>query len=140
MREDSMRTGVNITHRCVAAAIFAFAASCVVAVGCTGGNALPEHKAIVGGNASQGREVIVSKGCGSCHVIPGIHDAKGLVGPPLMFFSRRTMIAGELPNSPENLVRWLKNPPSVEPGTAMPDLGLTDQQAQDVAAYLYTLR
>jgi cytochrome c len=82
----------------------------------------------------------MSKGCGSCHVIPGIHNAKGLVGPPLMFFSRRTMIAGELPNSPENLVRWLKDPPSVEPGTAMPDLGLTDKQAQDVAAYLYTLR
>ena len=50
------------------------------------------------------------------------------------------MIAGELPNSPPNLVRWLLNPPSVEPGTAMPDLGLTDQQAHDIAAYLYTLQ
>lgn len=50
------------------------------------------------------------------------------------------MIAGELPNSPANLVRWIKDPKSVEPGTDMPDLGLTDQQARDVAAYLYTLR
>jgi cytochrome c1 len=72
-------------------------------------------------------------------VIPGIHAANGLVGPPLYFFSRRTMIAGELPNTPDNLVRWIMNPPSVEPGTAMPDLGLSDQQARDAAAYLYTL-
>jgi cytochrome c1 len=50
------------------------------------------------------------------------------------------MIAGELPNSPDNLARWIQNPKSVEPGTAMPDLGLTTDQAQDVAAYLYTLR
>jgi cytochrome c1 len=50
------------------------------------------------------------------------------------------MIAGELPNSPENLVRWIKSPQSVEPGTAMPTLGLTDQQARDAAAYLYTLQ
>jgi cytochrome c len=50
------------------------------------------------------------------------------------------MIAGELPNSPDNLVRWIKDPKAVEPGTAMPDLGLTDDEARDVAAYLYTLR
>jgi cytochrome c1 len=58
----------------------------------------------------------------------------------LYFFSRRTYIAGELPNTVENLVRWVKDPPAVEPGTAMPKLGLSDQQALDVAAYLYTLR
>jgi len=135
-----MKTPINFAQCSLSASLFALVASCIVAVGCTGGKTLPTYGAIVGGNPSQGRDVIASKGCGSCHVIPGIHNAKGLVGPPLVFFSRRTMIAGELPNSPENLVRWLKDPPSVEPGTAMPDLGLTDQQAQDVAAYLYTLR
>jgi cytochrome c len=135
-----MKTPINFARCCLSASLFALAASSIVAVGCTGGKTLPNHTVTVGGNASQGHDVIMSKGCGSCHVIPGIHNAKGLVGPPLMFFSRRTMIAGELPNSPENLVRWLKDPPSVEPGTAMPDLGLTDKQAQDVAAYLYTLR
>lgn len=56
-----------------------------------------------------------------------------------MFFSRRTYIAGELPNQPENLVRWVSSPESVEPHTAMPNLGLNQQQARDVAAYLYTL-
>jgi len=136
-----MRDTVNFALRWISATLILLAGVCLAAVGCTGGQTLPTYNAAVGGgNAQQGRQLIVAKGCGSCHVIPGIQNAKGMVGPPLMFFSRRTMIAGELPNSPENLVRWLKDPPSVEPGTAMPDLGLTDSQANDVAAYLYTLR
>lgn len=135
-----MRASVNFVHHGISVALFLFAACCFAAVGCTGGQALPTYTVAVDGNPSQGRRVIESKGCGSCHTIPGIPHAHGVVGPPLMFFGRRTMIAGELPNSPENLVRWLKNPSSVEPGTAMPDLGLTDQQASDVVAYLYTLR
>ena len=92
------------------------------------------------GNAEHGTELIEYYGCGSCHVIPGIYTAQGMVGPPLLYFSRRTMIAGELPNSPDNLVRWLRNPKTIEPGTAMPVLGLSDRDARDVAAYLYTLR
>ena len=112
----------------------------IMVAGCTGGKTTPPYVVAVGGNPRVGKQVIESYGCGSCHTIPGIYTARGLVGPPLMFFGRRTMIAGELPNSPENLVRWLKNPKQVEPGTAMPDLGLSDQQARDVTAYLYTLR
>jgi cytochrome c1 len=57
-----------------------------------------------------------------------------------MYFSQRTMIAGELPNTPENVERWIENPKAVEPKTAMPDLGLSPEQASDIAAYLYTLR
>jgi len=57
-----------------------------------------------------------------------------------MLFAERTMVAGEIPNTPENLVKWVQNPPSIEPNTAMPDLGLSESQAQDIAAYLYTLR
>lgn len=108
--------------------------------GCTGGQSIHPYSLAVDGNPQRGRELIVAEGCGSCHTIPGIHQARGLMGPPLYFWSRRTMIAGELPNSPPNLVRWLMNPPSVEPGTAMPNLGLNQQQAQDIAAYLYTLQ
>ena len=93
-----------------------------------------------GGVADSGAHVIATKNCGSCHVIPGIHGANGVVGPPLSFFGRRTFIAGELPNTPDNLIRWVRSPQSVEPDTAMPNLGLTDQQARDVAAYLYKLR
>ncbi len=101
---------------------------------------MPGYTVPTGGVAERGGQVIASKGCGSCHTIPGIKGARGLVGPPLTSFGRRTFIGGELPNKPENLVRWVRSPRSVEPGTAMPNLGLTEQQARDVAAYLYTLR
>ena len=118
---------------CAAAALAALA-------GCRGGKTERSYPAVTGGTAERGKQVIGSFKCGSCHTIPGIRGAGGVVGPPLMFLSRRTFIAGELPNTPENLVRWVLSPKDVEPGTAMPALGLTDQQARDVAAYLYTLR
>ena len=115
-------------------------AGCAVFSGCQAGRALHPYQLAMNGNPHTGRQLIVSYGCGSCHTIPGIYQARGMVGPPLYFWSRRTMIAGELPNTPGNLVRWLKNPPAVEPGTAMPDLGLSDQQARDISAYLYTIQ
>ena len=69
--------------------------------------------------------------------MPGVPNANGLVGPPLGGFARRTVIAGVLPNTPPNLVLWLRNPQAVTPGNAMPNVGLTDGQARDIAAYLY---
>lgn len=107
--------------------------------GCVGGQSPSTRGVAMSGSPAQGRRLIVTYGCGSCHTIPGIYTARGVVGPPLYFFGRRTMIAGELPNSPENLVRWLRDPRAVEPATAMPALGLSEQQAQDIAAYLDTL-
>jgi cytochrome c2 len=92
------------------------------------------------GDPQQGKQLIAQYGCAACHIIPGIREARGLVGPPLFDFADRTMIAGELPNTAVNLERWLENPPGVEPRTAMPNVGLTAPQAQDIAAYLYTLR
>ena len=108
--------------------------------GCTGGQQTSTYMPAMSGNPQHGRELIVSYGCGSCHTIPGVYRARGLVGPPLYFFGRRTMIAGELPNNPDNLVRWLRDPKAVEPGTAMPSVGLNEQQAQDIAAYLDSLQ
>jgi cytochrome c1 len=122
-----------------AAALLLLAISIMLA-GCTGGKVTRPYTVAVNGNPEDGKQLIQSFGCGSCHTIPGIYTAQGVVGPPLMFFARRTMIAGELPNSPENLVRWIENPPAVEPKTAMPNLGVTDEQAHDIASYLYTLR
>lgn len=63
-----------------------------------------------------------------------------MVGPPLNGWSRRVYIAGNLPNRPEQLVRWLREPQAIEPGTAMPDLNVTEADARDMAAYLYSLR
>ena len=95
---------------------------------------------VVGGNVERGRASLDGVGCGSCHVIPGVTGARGMVGPPLTMFARRAYIAGQLPNDPENLVRWIQDPQDVEPGTAMPDLGVGPAVARDMAAYLYTLR
>ncbi len=93
-----------------------------------------------GGDPARGQAAIVQNGCGSCHMIPGISGAQGLVGPPLLSWSRRGFIAGELQNTPDNLIRWLKDPQAVEPGTDMPNLHLSDQDARDIASYLYTIR
>jgi cytochrome c len=94
----------------------------------------------VGGDPARGETTIQNAGCGSCHYIPGVAGAHGMVAAPLTWFSRRTFIAGEVPNTPENLVLWLRSPQAIEPRTAMPSAGLSEQQARDVAAYLYTLR
>jgi cytochrome c1 len=96
----------------------------------------PESRA---GHPDRGAELIARYGCGSCHTIPGINRANGLVGPPLTRFGARSYIAGELPNNAGNLQRWISDPQAVEPGTAMPDLGVGAIDAQDIAAYLYTL-
>jgi cytochrome c2 len=96
--------------------------------------------AIAGGDAERGKAAIEMYGCGSCHTIPGIRDAQGAVGPPLMMWSRRTYIAGEVPNTPEFLIRWIQVPQAIEPGTAMPNLGVTEGRARDIAAYLYTIK
>ena len=101
---------------------------------------MPDYAVRTGGVARQGEQVIAQKNCGACHTIPGIHAARGLVGPSLAKFGQRTFIAGELPNTPDNLVRWVRSPQSVNSATAMPDLGVTEQQARDVAAYLYSRR
>jgi cytochrome c len=107
---------------------------------CTGGRMTRGYTVETGGDAHRGAQIIDQYRCGACHVIPGIHNARGMVGPPLMYFGERTFVAGEVPNTPENLVRWIRAPESIEPATAMPNLGLSDQEARDVAAYLYTLR
>ncbi|MEA2724624.1 MAG: cytochrome c [Gemmatimonadales bacterium] len=95
---------------------------------------------VVGGDADRGRAALDGFGCGACHVIPGVRGARGMVGPPLTQFGLRAYIAGQLPNQPDNLLRWLQDPQGVEPGTAMPNLGVGPAAARDMAAYLYTLR
>jgi cytochrome c len=92
------------------------------------------------GDPARGKSQIVAYGCGSCHVIPGVNGASGLVGPPLTKFAYRSFIAGEVPNNSEFLVRWISVPQSIEPGTAMPNLGVSEAHARDIAAYLYTLK
>ena len=91
------------------------------------------------GNPQLGQDLLVSYGCGSCHTIPGVKGADALVGPPLTSFAKRSYIAGQLSNTPDNLVRWIQNPTEVEPGTAMPDLGVSAEEARNMTAYLLQL-
>ena len=91
------------------------------------------------GNPELGALYIEQIGCGSCHMIPGIDGAQGLVGPPLDHMGKRIFIAGLLRNTPANMVTWLLDPQEIVPGNAMPDMGLSEEQARDITAYLYTL-
>ena len=93
---------------------------------------------VTGGNPDAGPAAIARYGCGSCHNIPGVSGAQGLVGPPLGNVGKRTYIAGELPNIPENLVRWIQHPHSVNQRTVMPEMGVTTQDAKNIAAFLYS--
>ncbi|MCA0453450.1 MAG: c-type cytochrome [Chloroflexi bacterium] len=95
-------------------------------------------KPVLGADLEAGREAIVTYGCGSCHVIPGVQEANAYVGPPLNKFEQRHYIAGNLPNNADNLVYWIQFPQSVEPGTAMPNLNVTETDARNIAAYLYS--
>jgi cytochrome c2 len=93
-----------------------------------------------GGDARSGKTEIRKYGCNTCHEIPGVAGARGLIGPSLDRIGERYYIAGELQNTPGNLMLWIQHPRQVEPHTAMPEMGVTEQDSRDIAAYLYTLR
>lgn len=111
----------------------------VLSVGC-GPDREAAAAALTGGDPAAGRERIVHYGCGACHTVPGVAGAHRQVGPPLAGLPERMYIAGVLANNPANLIRWIESPTEVDPLTAMPDLGVTEADARDIAAYLYTLR
>ena len=98
-----------------------------------------EAAAITGGDPSRGPDLLRKYGCQSCHTIPGVIGANGLVGPPLAGIASRSYIAGVLPNAPDNMLRWIRDPRGVDSLTAMPNTGVTPSDARHIAAYLYTL-
>ena len=95
---------------------------------------------LTGGSPARGRALIREVGCSSCHTIPGIQGADSNVGPPLTLIAGRMFIGGVLENNPENMLRWLQNPQAIDEKTAMPNLGLSEQDARDISSYLYTLK
>jgi cytochrome c len=99
-----------------------------------------EAAAITGGDPSRGPDLLRKYGCQSCHTIPGVVGANGLVGPPLAGIASRSYIAGVLPNAPDNMLRWIRDPKDVDAKTAMPNTGVTPSDARHIAAYLYTLK
>jgi cytochrome c len=111
-----------------------------VPLGCRDANVQREAAAMTGGDPERGRELVLTYGCGICHAVPGVPGATGTEGPPLEGIAARSSLAGRLPNTPANLIRWIRTPREVDPATKMPNLGVTEQDAKDIAAYLETLR
>ncbi len=93
-----------------------------------------------GGNADRGRKLVQQYGCTSCHVIPGVSGPQGEVGPPLQKMATRQFIAGKFPNTPQNMMKWIQNPQSMDPQNAMPNLSVTPADSRDITAYLMTLK
>ena len=111
------------------------AAAMLALAGC--GDAPPARAAQ--GVAARGRIALTQYACHACHIIPGVTGSRVYVGRPLDGLAKRKYVAGSLPNTQANLVRWIRAPQSVDPLTAMPDMEVTERDALDISAYLLTL-
>lgn len=94
-------------------------------------------RSLTGGDARKAPPLLRRYGCAGCHQIAGLPGADGLSGPPLAGFRQRVFIAGSLPNNAGNLVEWIVRPTTLHPKSAMPETGISEAEARDVAAYLY---
>jgi len=95
---------------------------------------------VAGGDPERGRLLVQQYQCAACHFIPEVQGPNGDAGPSLESMGRLSYIAGSIPNQPENMIRFLQNPPAVKPGTLMPALGITDDEARHMAAFMYSLK
>lgn len=96
-----------------------------------------EAESVPGGDPERGRMAVLEHGCASCHTIPDVESVSRTIGPDLTDFHQQLYIAGQLPNRPEELIRWIQNPQEIVPGSAMPNMGITEEDARDIAAFLY---
>ncbi|MES2956430.1 MAG: c-type cytochrome [Pseudomonadota bacterium] len=115
-------------------------AVCVAALllaGCGGeADPAPPVKVMARGDTALGLRLLTQYQCGSCHAIPGVPAARGVNGPSLQAFGKRSYIAGRVPNFPEALARWIVAPAALVPGTTMPSMGVSPEEARHMAAYL----
>ena len=119
---------------------YAQAAAPSAAPTCSAPSALPAAAAPQrAGDAKRGQQALAQYACSACHTIPGIAGSHPQVGPPLAGIARRSLVAGRLANTPDNLVRWITRTHEVDARSAMPDMGVSEQDARDMAAYLGTL-
>jgi cytochrome c2 len=126
------------TRAWTAAGVVVIAVVVVIVIGIVAGRGGSDRvPSMPGADAGRGASLISAFGCGACHSIHGIDGADAHVGPPLVDLVQRRVIAGRLANTPRNLAYWIAHPQRVDPGNVMPDLGLSEQQASDIALYLY---
>ncbi|HUQ20813.1 MAG TPA: cytochrome c oxidase assembly protein [Gemmatimonadaceae bacterium] len=135
LRQSEVRvlTRENIVRAAVVLVVFLLPA-------CNSPDSAHAASLMVGGDAERGVAAIRKYGCASCHTIPGVRDAKALVGPSLEGIAGRSYVAGVLSNTPEHMIQWIQNPQAVDNKTAMPNVGVTERDARDIATYLYTLK
>lgn len=91
---------------------------------------------IEGALPERGPALIKAYGCGACHTLPRSTENARAVGPSLERVTDRIYLAGTLANTPSNMMRWIRNPQQVRPHTAMPNLGVSEEDSRDIAAYL----
>ena len=130
---------IELTLSVAVFAIFAVVVSACAAGVAASGSRAPAQM-VPGGDPERGRQVLQAYGCGSCHTIPGVAGATGRVAPPLNDWGTRTTILGLVPNTPEQLIQWIRAPETLRSGTTMLNVGVTEEDARQMAAYLYTLR
>jgi cytochrome c2 len=92
------------------------------------------------GDARRGKIALTQYACNACHMVPGVTGSEVYVGRPLQGLAGRKFIAGHVPNTQENLMKWIRNPREIDPETAMPVLGVSEADARDISAYLLTRR
>lgn len=107
-------------------------------LGCLGQRSAPPFRQVPGGDPARGRQAFVGYGCGGCHRVPGVPEAVGRTAPPLDAFGQRAFVAGILSNNADELIRWIQFPRKMDPRTGMPNLGVSEADARDIAAFLYT--
>lgn len=120
-------------------ALFAAALLTGLVAGCSG-EPSQLHERQDAQQAERGKRLLAQYQCGSCHTIPGVAASRGMAGPNLEAFSRRSYIAGNVPNQPETLRQWLVDPRSLIPATTMPSMGVSPEDARAMASYLHTLQ
>lgn len=115
------------------------AALAVGGADCGGGDRSgPKYAELADASAERGEAALRRYGCDACHAIPGMPPPRIRAAAPIGEIATQGYIAGVLPSTPRNLVRWIRFPREVKTQTAMPDLGVSEAEAKDIAAYLYS--
>jgi cytochrome c len=97
----------------------------------------PTVSHMAGAHPERGPSLIRKYGCSACHTLPGSSTATRTVGPGLENVKDQMYVAGTLLNTPQNLMLWIQHPEQIRPNTAMPNLGVGEDEARDIVAYLY---
>jgi cytochrome c2 len=137
--EAERRVRFGATDRAARRVLVVLLACGVIASACDS-SAIREAETVTGGAVRRGPAAIGKYGCAACHTIPHIDGATATVGPPLDRIAVRQYLGGHLLNTPDNMIKWIQHPQAIDPKNVMPELGVTEQDAKDVAAFLYTLR